>query len=321
MKVLQVRDHGSFYVGGKRHTVSGCASYKVRYLPHSPEVDMNPNGDYQVGQMYVEYMKLVRPRTPYPVLMCHGGGLCGVCWETTPDGRSGWKNLFLEEDYDIYVSDAVERGRASWARYPEINPGPPVFRSYSDGWADIFRFGRKYPETYEGLLFPIEAYDTFMKQSIPRWTTSNEWIQAAYDEYVASMKDGCILMCHSQGSAFVVHAAMKHPENVRALILVEPSVAPDVAGEDVSPLKDIPHLFLWGDFLGADYYPLPWWAQVAYLDMFPRYVDRLRSLGAAIEWVDLPSVGIRGNSHMMMMDRNNAQVAALIFGWLKSAGF
>jgi hypothetical protein len=31
----------------------------------------------------------------------------------------------------------------------------------------------------------------------------------------------------------------------------------------------------------------------------------------------LPQVGIKGNSHMMMMDRNNAEVAGLIQKWLE----
>ena len=52
--------------------------------------------------------------------MWHGGGLSGVTWETKPDGKPGWQNYFLKAGHDVYVSDAVERGRASWARYPEI---------------------------------------------------------------------------------------------------------------------------------------------------------------------------------------------------------
>jgi hypothetical protein len=36
--------------------------------------------------------------------------------------------------------------------------------------------------------------------------------------------------------------------------------------------------------------------------------------------VDLPDVGIKGNSHMMMMDKNNAEVAAVIQKWLMGKG-
>jgi hypothetical protein len=27
------------------------------------------------------------------------------------------------------------------------------------------------------------------------------------------------------------------------------------------------------------------------------------------DWIDLPALGIKGNSHMMMMDRNSDQIA------------
>jgi hypothetical protein len=36
--------------------------------------------------------------------------------------------------------------------------------------------------------------------------------------------------------------------------------------------------------------------------------------------VDLPKIGIRGNSHMMMMDRNSDQVAGVIQDWLQKQG-
>lgn len=36
--------------------------------------------------------------------------------------------------------------------------------------------------------------------------------------------------------------------------------------------------------------------------------------------VDLPDAGIKGNSHMMMMDKNNDQVADLIQKWLLDKG-
>jgi hypothetical protein len=36
--------------------------------------------------------------------------------------------------------------------------------------------------------------------------------------------------------------------------------------------------------------------------------------------VDLPKAGIKGNSHMLMMERNNLQIADLIQGWLEKQG-
>ena len=45
------------------------------------------NGTYQVEQMYVQYFVPSNVRGNLPLLMWHGGGLTGVTYESTPDGR------------------------------------------------------------------------------------------------------------------------------------------------------------------------------------------------------------------------------------------
>jgi hypothetical protein len=50
------------------------------------------------------------------------------------------------------------------------------------------------------------------------------------------------------------------------------------------------------------------------------FVNGITVAGGKVEVVDLPNAGIRGNSHMLMMDRNNLQVAALIQDWLAKQG-
>ena len=50
------------------------------------------------------------------------------------------------------------------------------------------------------------------------------------------------------------------------------------------------------------------------------FADAIRAAGGSVDVVDLPKVGIKGNSHMMMMDKNNAEVAGLIQTWLEGKG-
>jgi hypothetical protein len=40
----------------------------------------------------------------------------------------------------------------------------------------------------------------------------------------------------------------------------------------------------------------------------------------AVVELDLPAIGVRGNSHMLMMDTNSNLVASLIQKWLASNG-
>jgi hypothetical protein len=50
------------------------------------------------------------------------------------------------------------------------------------------------------------------------------------------------------------------------------------------------------------------------------YADAVRAAGGKVDVVNLPEAGINGNSHMLMMDKNNGQVADLINKWLVDKG-
>ena len=51
-----------------------------------------------------------------------------------------------------------------------------------------------------------------------------------------------------------------------------------------------------------------------------KYGEAFKAAGGSFDLVDLPDVGIKGNSHMVMMDKNSDQVADLIQKWLVSKG-
>ena len=45
----------------------------------------------------------------------------------------------------------------------------------------------------------------------------------------------------------------------------------------------------------------------------------LRQAGVKVDRVKLAEQGVRGNGHMMMLERNNHEIAALITRWLADA--
>jgi pimeloyl-ACP methyl ester carboxylesterase len=96
-------------------------------------------------------------------------------------------------------------------------------------------------------------------------------------------------------------------DKIKALVALEPSGAPDPEKVDVAQLKTVPHLFLFGDHLQDS----PSWQN--FIKASQRYHAAL--IGA----VDLPTLGIKGNSHMMMMDRNSDQIAELVAKWLEQS--
>ena len=312
---LHVREVGSYHVGGKEVVLTGLPQQEISFTAGMAPLKVDPNGQFEAFQMYVQYVRLAEPKARYPLMLWHGGGLTGVTWETKPDGYPGWQNFFLHQGHDVYVSDAVERGRASWARYPEINPSPPFFRPKQEAW-ELFRIGPvggwATKTAYPGTQFPTDAFDQFMKQGVPRFATSDKEIQAAYDAYVQKQCP-CVIIVHSQGGNFAMNAALHSPDKVKAIIAVEPSGAPP-ATTDVSALKGVPHLFIWGDHLNDH----PAWPK--FQAAVAAYRDALAKAGAPVDWVSLPERGMTGNTHMLMMDRNSDQIAALIQDWMTTKG-
>jgi pimeloyl-ACP methyl ester carboxylesterase len=214
----------------------------------------------------------------------------------------------------------VERGRASWARFPEIFQGEPHFRTKAEAW-ELFRFGAdgswngsaSASSANPGTLFPIAAFDQFMKQATPRWTTTDHATQAAYNTLVDD-HGPFVIITHSQGANFAFRMAAAHPDKVAAIVAVEPSGFPGASQESLSALRHIPHLFVWGDHMGSS----AMWRRIR--QGLNQYGNTLRSQGVAVEELDLPAIGVGGNSHMLMMDTNSNLVASLIQKWLANKG-
>jgi pimeloyl-ACP methyl ester carboxylesterase len=312
---ILLRDIGSFHIGGRLIEIAGEPVKEIAFTPGGAPVKLDPNGAYQVEQMYVQYFLQQNRRGKLPLLMWHGGGLTGVTYETKPDGGAGWLNYFLRKGWDTYVSDAVERGRSGWTN---TFRGEAVFLPLGDPW-ERFRLGpagswnadKSKRTTYPGSQFPIEAYEQFMKQGVPRWTTTDDRIVAAYIELVDRIGP-CVVLVHSQSGAFGFKVAEARPGKVKALVAVEPSLTGD--RNKVDAIKQTPVLVIYGD--NAKEHPR--WGTIRQCGV--DYTHVLKAAGGSVDVIDLPDIGIKGNSHMVMMDRNSDQVADVIQKWLVSKG-
>ena len=312
---IVLRDMGSFHIGGRYIELNGQPISEMVFSPGGEPVKFDPNGKYQVEQMYAQYFLVQNRRGKLPLLMWHGGGLSGVTYETKPDGSPGWLNYFLRQGWDTYISDAMERGRSGWT---DRFKGDPVFLPLGDPW-ERFRVGpigswnddKAKRVAYPGVQFPIDAYEQFMKQGVPRWVTTDEQIIAAYIELVDKVCP-CVVLVHSQAGAFGFKVAEARPDKVKALVAVEPSGIGDK--EKVAALKNIPIAVIYGDN-AKDH---PRWGKIR--QNVAGYADAIRGGGGSVDLIDLPDVGIKGNTHMAMMDRNSDQVAEVIQKWFERKG-
>jgi dienelactone hydrolase len=121
-----------------------------------------------------------------------------------------------------------------------------------------------------------------------------------------------VLLVHSQSGTFGYEAALANPDKVKALVIIEGTIRGNA--ETASRLKNVPILVLYGD-------------NVEKSRMFSEQRDNnirmaavAKEVGGSIEIVNLPEVGIKGNTHFMMMEKNNAEIADYIEIWLKRRG-
>ena len=315
---IVLRGMGSFHVGGRIAEVSGKDVKMIQRQPGGPMTKLDPNGQYMVEQMYVQYFLPKQKKGKLPLLMWHGGGLTGVTYESTPDGREGWENFFVRAGWDTYVSDAVERGRSGFAS-PDVWKGEPIFLTYQDPY-ERFRIGDgegswnadpSKRRVLPGSQFPVEAYENYMKQSVPRWLSTDEAILKGYLALIDKVCP-CVILAHSQGGNFAFLAAEQRPEKIKAIVAVESATAGKVA--NAPKLKDVPVLMVFGDYVDQH----PRWSAFKKID--GEYGDAIKAAGGTVDWINLPDVGIKGNGHMMMQDKNNMAVAEVIQKWLAGKG-
>ncbi|WP_198381241.1 esterase [Roseomonas sp. KE2513] len=307
---VSIQQQGSFFVGGR-----ALRSDSLSTIPAYA-----PSGTITIDQMYVRFQVPADAGARRPIVLVHGCCLTGKTWETTPDGRMGWDEVLLRRGYPTYVVDQPWRGRSA-AHPTTINPVktgqagpetlPTVFSAgREDAWT-IFRFGRRAGETFPGMLFPLEAQEEFWRQTVPDWNAS---LPSPHPTVVAlsalaARLDGAVLVSHSQSGIFPFQAAASSRQGIAGIVSIEPGACP-AADSDMTPYAGLPILILWGDFVQES----PRWApRLAACRDFARAAN---AAGGKVELVVLPEIGIAGNSHMLMQDRNSIELADWLMGWI-----
>jgi pimeloyl-ACP methyl ester carboxylesterase len=318
---LVLKAQGSFFVGGEKVAQT-----------RGELGDLGPGGTITVNQMYVRYMVPQGGDANTPVVMVHGATLTGKSWETTPDGRMGWDEYFVRKGHPVYVPDQVGRGRSGFnqAVFNNVRAGStppanqPVWLRFSDeGVWPNFRFGPKPGQPFSDSQFPLAAVDELSKQAVPDVSfggvpSPNPTLKALSD--LAGQLNGAVLMGHSQSGSFPLESALINPAVARGLVLVEPGRCPATyKPEQIATLAKIPLLVVFGDHRDnpTGIPTLPTWQNR--FDDCQALIGRIRSAGGQAQMLNPPERGIRGNSHMIMQDKNHLQIADLILQWIRES--
>jgi hypothetical protein len=275
--------------------------------------------------MYVQYQVPPDGGQHAPVVMVHGCCLSSKTWETTPDGRMGWNEYFVRQGRAVYLADQVSRARSGFdassinavrtgAAAPDTLPNV-IAASHEIAWT-VFRFGPTFGEAFADGQFPIEAVDELYKQMIPDLnallpTPNPTWTNMAA---LAAQLSGAVLIGHSESGFFPEQAALIDPSGIRGMISIEMGCPTDLGATAIATLATIPTLIMFGDHLGdVQGGPANW---ASSFESCQTYLAQVTAAGGDAEMMYLPDLGIRGNSHMLMQDRNSLELADLLLAWI-----
>lgn len=330
-KPLAISEQGSFAVGGSIIKKDGIFDVQNALKPEGQT--LHADHAYVFYQIPAKSKKL-------PLVFLHGAGQSKRTWESTPDGREGFQNIFLRKNYPVYLLDQPRRGAAGRTSIATTISTIPD----EQFWFTQFRIGN-YPNYFENVQFPRDEQSLaqFYRQMTPNTGLFDaKVISDAISSLFYKIGEG-ILITHSQGGGPGWITAIKNPK-VKAVVAYEPyssflfpeGEVPDsisstglfgaLKGEAI-PLEDflnltkIPIVIYYGDNIADS--PTDVWNKDHWrsgLEMARKWAETINKHGGDATVVHLPEIGIKGNTHFPFSDLNNVEVAEVLSKWLKSKG-
>jgi len=324
-KPIVIKDQGSFTVGGSVITNPGIFD----------PIKRTPEGQTFHGDHAYVFYQIPENTRKLPLVFWHGFGQFSKTWETTPDGREGYQNIFLRRGFSVYLMNQPRRGNAGRsAAEATITPTPD-----EQFWFNVFRIG-EWPDYFPGVQFSKdpETLNQYFRSMTPNIGPFDSKVITDASSALASKIGPMILVTHSHSGGFGWSTAMKN-SNVRAIVSYEPGsgfpfpegevpapiansagplVANGVSNEEFLKLTKIPIIIYYGDYIPENPDPNPgvdgWRAR---LEMARLWLDAVNRNGGDVTVVHLPEIGIKGNTHFPFSDLNNMEIADLMYNWLK----
>ena len=328
-KPVTIKEQGSFMAGGTKVIAPGI------YKDSEPT---NFDGETLHGDHAYVFYQIPMNTKKNSIVFLHGYGQSGKSWETTPDGRDGFQNIFLEKGYSIYIVDQPRRGRAGQTTVAHTISARPDDQL----WYNNFRIGQ-FPEIYDNVEFPKdkESLEQFFRQMTPDTGTFNQQIIANAMVKVFEKSGDGILVTHSAGGGPGWDTGI-NSNKVKGIIALEPGTFPfpkgklpevekttspfpakgyEVSDEDFEKLMKIPMVVYFGDNIPTeitDNWGLDNWR--IRVNLAKKWAEIVKASGGDVEIILLPDKSIKGSTHFMMADLNNKEVANEMERWIKEKG-
>ena len=278
-----------------------------------------------VEQALVHFLIPEMQNHEVPIVMIPGLGLTSYIFMSTPDGRQGWAQTFARNGFAVYVFDEPTNAISSFDVSPfnaaKVGDAPAADQPSISIWTSEpiwprWGFGPEFGVPFDNTRYPVEAIDQFLASFTPRWSDGTGG-RFAFRTKAAGLvalleKIGpAIIMMHSAAGTAGFEATRLRPDLVKGIVVLEPVGCPTDETDVVTYFADKPFLAVYADFVDFR-------GQTGRLESCQTTAQLINDNGGVGGVINLPEMGIFGNSHLMMQDNNSDAIAEEIISWINT---
>jgi hypothetical protein len=305
---LMIAREGSFTIGGR---VIGDPAKDTLHCDHG----------------FVDFQIPVRARKT-ALFLWHSSSV--QVWQQNWAGAEGYQQIFLRRGFPVYMWDGPRVGRGNMA-CESYTYTPVVGQDQRNVVA--WRFGPAAGQWFPGVQFPKDdarALNVAMSARYDEFDfAKNAHLEAETAAQAIDRIGPSVLVTNSAGGWRGMLAALRS-DNVKGIVAYEtaafvfpegegPQEAEGGFGPTHVPLAEfmrltrIPIQLVWGDNTDNTFW-------VKNVELSRQFVAIVNAHGGHAEVLMLPSVGLRGNTHIAFADLNNVAVADQLSLFLKKHG-
>ena len=298
------------------------------HRPLSASVGREPSSG-----LYYEVLGPRNAKTP-PLLFIHGGGCSGDHFRATPDGRVGWADLLADEGHRAWVTDWPGTGRSGYRdiltlEYDQVVDGyrrllrdviaePVIVIPHSMGGPITWKLIETEPDLVHGVIGVAPGYPGNLASTktkvlsddgrIVRFVFGDTGVAFVLDRGRPYVYEDAYVMQQAIGASR--QFPMEAVDRLRAAFT---GISPKMILQRTGVEPGMPVVHDGGGFAGKPIRIIAGDQDPAHtLEIEQRTVDLLSSWGADASVVWLADLGIRGNGHMLALERNSDEILQVI---------
>lgn len=261
------------------------------------EDDLQNGEEKDADEASTTAVQLMQPRDENgmpALILIPGGGLSSAIYRQTIDGRVGWAEQFVTAGFRVYLTKPSGRLSADKLRWESTDVWP------------LWGIGEVFPRRYENSQFPDKSADTLS----PLLRLKVQPLSVTQLARLLDTTGDAIVIAHSAGGRLMFHPSILAHPNVRGTVAIETLKCP-VDGERISKSYAPGQRWfvgLWGDRLDRGRPSMR-----TRFNSCEEMTEALQASGVSARNIQIPrDLGVSGNSHLLMQDRNSGDLGKLL---------